>query len=240
MLRINNDIKTVKLPLKSGVVTGACTLDEDWRAMDYKNIGSHLSFSVALTYEVPLEDTDVLFNQGLVSISSDDLEDNERNLILLDFDIIHSDYDPNSGKIIMHQEFPRFPEPSFLEGYQFSEQTLRASNVWFPGFGAPAVFSHVSFGFLKGNFNIGFNCKGSAIDAVAEMTFAIEEESVPLQYDFQVAGYADEFMGFSKEEIIKEIEDCFASLYKRQDYNAHIKITDANHGGVRISYRLKG
>ncbi|MFD0796634.1 hypothetical protein ACFQZJ_04125 [Maribacter chungangensis] len=37
----------------------------------------------------------------------------------------------------------------------------------------------------------------------------------------------------------QEIEDCFPSLYNRQEYKAHIKITDATHGGVRISYCLK-
>ncbi|MFD0796633.1 hypothetical protein ACFQZJ_04120 [Maribacter chungangensis] len=114
MLNLILDHKTYALPLNIGAVTSVCTLDENWRSLDYKSGDGFLALSTALTYVMPLEATETMFHQGLVSIGSDELENNERNLIVVHFDMVHSDLDPISGKIIMPQEFPCFHQSSFL------------------------------------------------------------------------------------------------------------------------------
>lgn len=237
LLNINN--KTYELPLIKGVLLGICTLDEHWRTMDYKHTDSSLGLSVQLTYDVPMEHTNALFHTGVVPLNEDDLEEGQGNILVLEFDINHSTYDPKSGKIQMHDGFPRFPEPSFLEGFRFSPETLAASHVWFPGFGVSATFSKIGFGALSSSASIALFCEGKVKDAVSELMFTITEEQLTLQYDFQIEGYPNEFIGFSDKALIKEITDCFASLYDAAKYNSSIQITDSTHGGVRISYRLK-
>lgn len=239
MIQLKVKDKSYELPLQHGTVTGGCTLDENWRKLDYKNKDSSLSLSVVLTYEVPLACTDALFDLGLVNISSVDIEENEKNLLILNLDINHSDYDFKSGKVLMHNGFPTFPELSFLVGYEFLKVTLANSTLWFPAFGVPAVFTMMKFGDLLSGTRIGFQCEGKVKDAVAEMDFCIQELELPFLFSFEIKGYAEEFIGFSRADKIKEIQDCFASVYDIDAFLAEIVHTDITFKGVRINYRLK-
>lgn len=239
MLRLELNQQEYEIPLREGVVTGTCALDENWRDMDYENKDNHLGLQLRLVYEVPLDHTEVLYNAGLVSLGIDDLQESERNLIILEIDINHGYYDSKKRQVLMHDGFPRFPKPSFLEGYKFAEQTVAASTFWFPSFGVPAKLSAMYFGGLRPSSKIGFNCDGNVKDAVAEMNFSIQETDLSLQFDFEIKGYAEHFQGFSKEDRIKEIQDCFESLYDVQKYSAKIEITDTEYHGVRITYEHK-
>lgn len=239
MIQLTIHDKTYPLPLNIGAVTGVCTLDENWRSMDYRNGDAFLALSVNLIYEVPLECTDSLFNQGVVPLNVDDLAENQRNRLQLDFEINHFDYNPKTAKMEMHNGFPHFPVPAVLENHRFGGATLEQSTFWFPEFGVPARFSQLGFGPLSEGTQIGFYAEGKVKDAVTELRFSIKEEALPLAYNFQIDGYANEYVGFSEADLIKEIQNCFASLYDAAQYIGSIKITDSTHGGVRISYRLK-
>ncbi|KPM32531.1 Hypothetical protein I595_949 [Croceitalea dokdonensis DOKDO 023] len=238
MLNLILDHKIYALPLNIGAVTGVYTLDENWRTMDYKNGDGLLALSLSLTYEVPLEVTDALFHQGVVPLSLDDLEEGQRNRLQLDFDIGHSSYNPKTAKLDMHNGFPHFPLPAVLENHRFGAATLEQTTCWFPEFGVPARFSQLGFGQLSEGSHIGFCAKGKVKDAVAELGFSIGEEALPLAYNFQIEGYANEFVGLSEGDMIKEIQDCFASIYGAVAVHSQMDGTDAPNGGVRIRYRF--
>ncbi|QFZ53686.1 hypothetical protein FEZ18_02140 [Oceanihabitans sp. IOP_32] len=64
MIHLKIKDKSHKFVLRQGVLTGSCILDENWRNMDYKNVDSVLRFSVLLSYEMLLEDTDAIIFGG--------------------------------------------------------------------------------------------------------------------------------------------------------------------------------
>ncbi len=230
-----------ELPLLEGQISASFSLDDDWRNYDYQAEAS-ISLALSLIYSVPIEQAIALYNLGLVSLAEcieGPVVNPEKPPILpLSLDINYTQYDLVKDKSISMETLGLFPDIDALANHRFQQDTLANSTLWFPGFGQRAQINSIAFGDKKNNSLDAF-VSGFSEDARGKLDFVIQESQLPFLLMGKIAGYSNEFVGYSLEDRVKEIKDCFKTLYPMEAYTCTEQITDTINKGIAVQFYKK-
>lgn len=241
MLKITFKNQVYELPLSQGEIIGSFCLDENWRSLNYKE-NSSLSLDVHFYYCVPTHLALALYEHNLVNLPEniDGPVINPQALPLIDLDLQINDteYDFENEKSVLLGTLSRFPTIDELSHHTFEKNILENSTLWFPSFGQIAVLEKIAFG-EKSENKLDISISGRCSDMRGELLFEIKEEKMPFSIIGKIAGYANEFVGFSKEKRFQEIKDCFSLLYNIDKYNLSERVINTEFKGVEIIFNKK-
>ncbi|MFM2423674.1 MAG: hypothetical protein RLZZ70_59 [Candidatus Parcubacteria bacterium] len=222
--------QTFVLPIDDVEFVGRFGLDEDWRTMDYavnSNLGLSVTGNIAFTPES---------HEALVNVSNEaDLDEMPNALVPLDIPITHTDMDaPNSFVPFPLDVLPLFPKLADLESYTANEVVREQAGFWFGGMGDIAQISSLKISGI-GPFK-SIEVAGSATDTRGTLHFILQFPALPFSVIVDIAGYANTFTGLDKEARIKEINDCFASLYGTEKYTTEVLYATEDEIETRVKF----
>ncbi len=241
MIKLTFQKQHYELPLLEGQIFVSFSLDDNWRNYDYKAKAS-VSLGLSILYAVPLEQAIALYKLGLVSleerIEGPVVNPKKPPILPLTLDINYTHYDMAKDKSISMETLGLFPDIDALANHEFQQNTLANSTLWFPSFGQRAHIDSIAFGDKKAN-NLDVFVSGYSEDARGKLEFSIQENQLPFRLLGKIAGYSNEFVGYSIEDRVKEIKDGFRIIYPLDDYSYTEHITDTINKGITVQFDKK-
>jgi hypothetical protein len=222
--------QTFVLPINDVEFVGRFGLDEGWRTMDYA-ANSYLGLSVTGNITFTPESYGPLVNLS----NEADLDEMPEVLLPLDIAITHIDMDaPNSFVPFPVDVLPLFPKLTDLESYTADEAVREQAGFWLGGMGSITEISSLKISGI-GPFK-SIEVVGNATDIQGTLHFTLQFPAVSFSIILDIAGYANTFVGLDSAARIKEITDCFASLYGTEKYTTEILYASEEAIETRVKF----
>ena len=250
MLKVQYKNKEYNFPIMNPMkwnsyVYGTIDLDNNWRELDYKNGGQTLNIGATSYFEVPenlfkeLYKSEFFFSEQII----DEIEgrDTSGNLPLINFNLTIDytkifDFKTYESILIgnIKNKFPTFKE---LENIRLDRKIVENSQLDLGNnFNYQPTLTSINFGKIKDN----------TINLICQAEFETHKKTkgkvkidvwLPINLYFEAGVYSDSFPGMSIEERLKEVRDCFATVYNISKYNLIEKIV--NEKGKRVEIRFE-
>jgi hypothetical protein len=252
MLRVNFKGEKYQFPVmsptkQSSYIYGTIGLDNNWRELDYKNGGHTLELGVTAYFQVPRELFPKLYKSEFF-YSNQIIDEIEENYVSEELPLISFDLDINYTKIFdftsyesvlignIKTKFPAFKE---LENLKLDENIVKESLLRLGNcFNYEPTLKRIHFGRVETN-------KMNLICFAEFETFKKEKGTIevdvwlPINLYFKAGTYTDDFPNKSQQEKAQEIKDCFASIYKIEDYNLIDRTFNKESKEVIIQFEYK-
>lgn len=160
MLKFNFKDKTYKLPLLEGKSNHWIKLEED-------------EFDIELVFTVPSAMISNLYKKSNI------IQTDENPIIVLNLEVNYNKYDFDTEEVKPIGNLKLNPTFADLENIKLSENIIRESTLYFPGYAQRAKIKSISFGKILDN-EISIEVKGMSIDIDGELNFEITGVKIPL------------------------------------------------------------
>ena len=249
MLTVSYNDKAYKFPLLhptqgNTYMYGTIDLDTNWRQLEYQNGGHTLNLGATSYFEVPRElfkdlyKSEFFFSEQIM----DEIEggDTSENLPLIYFDLeigFTKIFDFNTYESVLigniRRKFPTFKalENLVLDKAIVADSLLTLSNA----FNYEPTLRSIKFGKIK----------DKAINVICLAEFTAHDNTkgrieidiwAPIKLYFEAGVYSDSFPELSIDERLKEIRDCFATVYDISEYELIERVVDEESKRVEIQF----